>query len=79
MPSLPQLHLHVISTDFDSSWMKTKKHYNSFHHPKFFMDIDDVIDKLEKNGCLEYSNEDMKQALKADIGFKEYKANKKLV
>lgn len=29
-PSLSQLHLHVISTDFDSNTMKSKKHWNSF-------------------------------------------------
>ena len=31
IPSLPQLHLHVISTDFESPWMRTKKHWNSFN------------------------------------------------
>lgn len=29
-PSLDQLHLHVISKDFDSEFLKTKKHFNSF-------------------------------------------------
>lgn len=29
-PSLPQLHLHIISLDFESEYMKSKKHYMSF-------------------------------------------------
>ena len=30
VPSMRQLHLHVISTDLDSSCLKSKKHWNSF-------------------------------------------------
>lgn len=30
-PSMQQLHLHVISTDFNSTSLKTKKHWNSFN------------------------------------------------
>uniref|UniRef100_A0A8C3UJ45 Aprataxin n=1 Tax=Catharus ustulatus TaxID=91951 RepID=A0A8C3UJ45_CATUS len=30
IPSMSQLHLHVISQDFDSPALKTKKHWNSF-------------------------------------------------
>lgn len=30
-PSMQRLHLHVISRDFHSSWLKTKKHWNSFN------------------------------------------------
>ncbi|CAG2179681.1 unnamed protein product [Oppiella nova] len=37
IPSLKPLHLHVISQDFDSKYLKTKKHYNSFT-TKFFID-----------------------------------------
>lgn len=35
-PSMQQLHLHVISTDFNSPSLKTKKHWNSFN-TKFFV------------------------------------------
>ncbi|KAG6832364.1 hypothetical protein H0H92_002632 [Tricholoma furcatifolium] len=47
-PSLPHLHLHVLSSDLCSDWMKSKKHYNSFH-PKvgFFLDIDEVLSWFE--------------------------------
>ncbi|KAG5727674.1 Transcription factor [Termitomyces sp. T112] len=43
-PSMPHLHLHVLSSDLRSDRMKSKKHYNSFH-PKagFFLDIDEVM------------------------------------
>ncbi|KAG6850541.1 hypothetical protein H0H93_012157 [Arthromyces matolae] len=43
-PSMPHLHLHVLSADLRSDAMKSKKHYNSFH-PKlgFFLDIDEVL------------------------------------
>mmetsp|Transcript_15506 Transcript_15506/g.24794 ORF Transcript_15506/g.24794 Transcript_15506/m.24794 type:complete len:139 (-) Transcript_15506:316-732(-) len=30
VPSLRQLHLHIISDDFDSPCLKNKKHWNSF-------------------------------------------------
>ncbi|KAF7259963.1 hypothetical protein EG68_03547 [Paragonimus skrjabini miyazakii] len=36
VPSMLQLHLHVISTDFCSPCLKTKKHWNSFN-TEFFI------------------------------------------
>lgn len=36
-PSMERLHLHVVSDDFVSEWMKSKKHWNSYN-TKFFMD-----------------------------------------
>lgn len=35
-PSMQQLHLHVISMDFNSPSLKTKKHWNSFN-TEFFV------------------------------------------
>lgn len=35
MPSMQRLHLHVISTDFNSPCLKTKYHWNSFTTPFF--------------------------------------------
>lgn len=35
-PSMKQVHLHVISTDFDSPYLKNKKHWNSFN-TEFFV------------------------------------------
>ncbi|XP_023322893.1 aprataxin isoform X1 [Eurytemora carolleeae] len=48
-PSMSQLHLHVISQDFDSSFLKTKKHWNSFT-TAFFINPAEVKDKLESKG-----------------------------
>lgn len=35
VPSMQRLHLHVISTDFNSPCLKTKYHWNSFTTPFF--------------------------------------------
>lgn len=32
-PSMQRLHLHVISRDFHSPCLKTKKHWNTFNTP----------------------------------------------
>lgn len=48
-PSMRQLHLHVISQDFDSPSLKNKKHWNSFT-TTFFRDSRGVIDELESTG-----------------------------
>ena len=42
IPSLPQLHLHVISHDFASPCMKTTKHWNSFT-TDFFLPLDRIL------------------------------------
>jgi aprataxin len=47
-PSLRQLHLHIISDDFDSPCLKTKTHWLSFTS-NFFINLSIVEDKL-KNG-----------------------------
>lgn len=49
VPSMRQLHLHVISQDFESNHLKNKKHWNSFTSP-FFRDSVDVIDEVGQNG-----------------------------
>ncbi|XP_011095043.1 transcription factor bHLH140 isoform X1 [Sesamum indicum] len=49
VPSMRQLHLHVISQDFDSIHLKNKKHWNSFTTP-FFLDSVVVIKELEDVG-----------------------------
>lgn len=52
VPSMRQLHLHVISQDFDSLHMKNKKHWNSFT-TKFFRDSVEVLEEVEKVGKVE--------------------------
>ncbi|XP_075146042.1 LOW QUALITY PROTEIN: aprataxin [Haematobia irritans] len=46
-PSMHRLHLHVISTDFISECLKTKKHWNSFN-TKLFLPYEDLMDQLKK-------------------------------
>ncbi|KAG5441636.1 Aprataxin [Clonorchis sinensis] len=48
VPSMPQLHLHVISTDFCSLCLKTKKHWNSFT-TNFFIPSQDFMKMVEDN------------------------------
>ncbi|KAI3810954.1 hypothetical protein L1987_20643 [Smallanthus sonchifolius] len=48
-PSMRQLHLHVISQDFDSKHLKNKKHWNSFNSP-FFRDSVNVIQEISEEG-----------------------------
>ncbi|KOS18544.1 Aprataxin-like protein [Escovopsis weberi] len=40
VPSMGNLHIHVLSRDMHSPAMKHRKHYNSFNTP-FFVDLDD--------------------------------------
>ncbi|XP_015250444.1 PREDICTED: aprataxin [Cyprinodon variegatus] len=49
IPSMSQIHLHVISQDFDSPCLKNKKHWNSFT-TEYFIDSHDVIQMLETSG-----------------------------
>lgn len=51
VPSMLVLHVHVISTDFDSSALKNKKHWNSFTTP-FFISLVDVIERLRTTGAV---------------------------
>jgi aprataxin len=48
-PSMKQLHLHVISDDFNSPAMKHSKHYNTFTTP-YFLDVHDFIDTVRRVG-----------------------------
>ncbi|GAA0172342.1 damaged DNA-binding protein [Lithospermum erythrorhizon] len=49
VPSMRQLHLHVISQDFSSKHLKNKKHWNAFYTP-FFRDSVDGMEEVSKNG-----------------------------
>lgn len=53
VPSMDRLHLHVISTDFDSTHLKTKKHWNSFT-TEFFRPSQQVIKELKENGKISH-------------------------
>lgn len=53
-----QLHLHVISQDFDSKHLKNKKHWNSFN-TAFFRDSVDVMEEIDKFGRATLKDEDI--------------------
>ncbi|TMW53814.1 hypothetical protein DOY81_001099 [Sarcophaga bullata] len=48
-PSMQRLHLHVISKDFISDCLKTKKHWNSFN-TALFLDYKDLYRQLDETG-----------------------------
>ena len=47
IPSMKQVHMHIISLDFQGRGLKKKHHYNSFV-TEFFIDVDTIIVKLLK-------------------------------
>ncbi|XP_069778925.1 aprataxin isoform X2 [Narcine bancroftii] len=49
IPSMSHLHLHVISQDFESPCLKTKKHWNSFN-TDYFLESKDVLEMMEQDG-----------------------------
>ncbi|XP_063074485.1 aprataxin [Engraulis encrasicolus] len=49
IPSMSHVHLHVISQDFDSPCLKTRKHWNSFT-TDYFIESQEVIAMLERDG-----------------------------
>lgn len=67
VPSLRQLHMHVISQDFDSACLKHKKHWNSFTHPSFFLDAAWALAELRQAGRLRYSLAEAEAAEKASL------------
>lgn len=66
IPSLNQLHLHVISQDFVSTSLKIKKHFLSFS-TSFFLLIEDVIDQLERDGKVSIDRRNCEELLKGDL------------
>lgn len=58
VPSMRQLHLHVVSQDFDSPHLKHKKHWNSFN-TEFFRDSVDVIEEVDKYGKASLEDESL--------------------
>jgi aprataxin len=47
--------MHVISQDFSSPCLKTKKHWNSFT-TKFFVPPSILIHQLQKSGTVEFDH-----------------------
>eukprot|EP01024_Parvocaulis_polyphysoides_P064295 TRINITY_DN746_c0_g1_i1.p1 TRINITY_DN746_c0_g1~~TRINITY_DN746_c0_g1_i1.p1 ORF type:complete len:499 (-),score=61.09 TRINITY_DN746_c0_g1_i1:274-1680(-) len=72
IPSMRQLHLHVVSTDYDSESLKNKKHWNSFASP-FFLGFWAVYNQLQRYGKVYVDVENAEKLLKNDL--KCYKCN----
>ncbi len=52
IPSMKQLHAHLISQDFDSEFLKTKKHWNSFN-TDYFVPFGELMDIISEKGIFE--------------------------
>lgn len=66
IPSIEQLHLHVISQDFDSPALKHPKHWRSFA-TEFFRPVDVVLEELKSQGRSMMSKERAEQLLRSPL------------
>jgi len=62
LPSMSQLHLHVISKDMSSPSLKTKKHWNSFT-TEFFINGSEFLQMLIEKGNLDFNTPKYKEML----------------
>ncbi|KAI8847034.1 HIT-like domain-containing protein [Chytridium lagenaria] len=66
VPSMKQLHLHVISDDFVAPALKTKRHWNSFT-TRFFLPYMLVRQMIEEDGKITIDKEEYEQLLKGPL------------
>ncbi|KAL0272287.1 UNVERIFIED_CONTAM: hypothetical protein PYX00_005323 [Menopon gallinae] len=66
IPSMIRLHLHVISDDFNSPSLKSKKHWNSFN-TDFFISSESLISQLESGKIKQMSSLKAKELLNMDL------------
>jgi len=66
VPSMKQIHMHIISQDFDSPNLKNKKHYLSFT-TEYFVEADDFILRLENLGKIEFDRQQYEELLKGNL------------
>lgn len=66
VPSMTRLHMHVISRDFDSPCLKTKKHWNSFTS-EFFLPAEEVLRRLQTEGRVEVDRSKYEAILKSPL------------
>ncbi len=64
IPSMDGLHLHVISQDFCSPSLKTKRHYNSFT-TAFFLDASFVVETLREGRRVDVDDEECSAILRS--------------
>ncbi|CAH2354857.1 aprataxin-like protein [[Candida] railenensis] len=65
IPSLKNLHIHVISKDFHSPRLKNKKHYNSFN-TDFFVDFEKLCPYPRQNSEEEEEEKEKEAMLKSE-------------
>jgi aprataxin len=71
--SMNPLHMHIITSEFQSDCLKNKKHWNSFNTP-YFIKINDLINHLEvdlDHGKKDYFTQDKFNLNKTNV-LKEY-------
>ncbi|XP_057293838.1 aprataxin-like isoform X2 [Hydractinia symbiolongicarpus] len=66
VPSMTLMHMHVISMDFDSKYLRHKRHWNSFT-TDFFRPVSSVLKQLEDEGCVTIDNFFYKQMLETPL------------
>ncbi|KAM9971735.1 hypothetical protein ACTFIW_011718 [Dictyostelium discoideum] len=49
IPSMKRLHLHIISNDYNTKYLKNNKHWNSFT-TEFYIPFDKILNELKSNG-----------------------------
>jgi len=76
VPSMRQLHLHVLTKDYSSVWLKKKQHWISFT-TDFFLDVDWVLAQLESLSHTGSSQQ--QQYLDYDVAEKEALVNGPMV
>jgi len=66
VPSMTLMHMHLISTDFDSTFMKHKKHWNSFT-TQFFRPVSVILEQLEADETLNLDSHFYKRMLETEL------------
>ena len=66
VPSMTRLHMHVISTDYDSTCLKNKRHWNSFT-TSFFRLASQILSELKTSGCISIDSGFYKQLLEGAL------------
>jgi len=62
-PSMNHLHIHIISRDMHSDWLKHRKHYNSFNTDFFLPLADFPLAEDDERQDVRYQNANLKKDL----------------
>ncbi len=68
LPSMNDLHLHIVSGDLVSPYLKRKEHFHSFTNPDYFVTPNKVETDLKKFGMVQLSSKvSLQYVLKASM------------